>query len=643
MKGDLHGKTICITGGSGGLGKAIAKLLASRGANITIFARREELLEEARKEILASRVNQGQDVKAIALDLSDYEKVRDTLSGLPRIPDAIYCAAGGNHAENGFLVDVDHNQLDRCMKNNYYATLYPTKVLVDMWTADDKRNLKHDGKPNLRQVIMVSSGAAFLGLPGSIAYTRTDRSLEMLEAKCPSSEEIASLIVSGVDRGEFIICDKSWGISLLFTNMRKEITMEQFDPKSVNCLNGVKPLDGYRHSEPLDGGHNESLLSEGHPENSPRGQMPIAICGIGLRLPGGLSSPEQLWDFLLAKGDARCRVPASRYNVSAYYSTSGKPGTVASEYGYFLDESVDIAKLDTSSFSVSRSELQQTDPQQRLLLEVARECFEDAGVTGWRGKKIGCYVGNFGEDWAEMTSKETQHRGQYRLTGMSDYIVSNRISYEMDLQGPCMTVRTACSSGLVALNEACMAISRGSCESALVGGVNLILGPAMTIAMTEQGVLSPSGSCKSFSADADGYARGEAVTALYVKPLADALRDGNPVRAVIRSTAHNFDGKTSNISQPSTDAQEALIRQAYELAGITNFSETGMVECHGTGTVIGDPIETKAVAHDAGARTPSHSPEYRLYDSKSQHPVRIGEAQSPARSNSVAAVEKGER
>ncbi|KAI0096719.1 fatty acid synthase S-acetyltransferase [Nemania sp. FL0031] len=372
--------------------------------------------------------------------------------------------------------------------------------------------------------------------------------------------------------------------------------MERLDPKSVNGLNGLKPQDGCHHSEPLDGNHQ----SQGRPECSTRGQMPIAICGIGLRLPGGLSSPEQLWDFLLAKGDARCRVPASRYNVSAYYSNSGKPGTVASEYGYFLNESVDIAKLDTSSFSVSRSELQQTDPQQRLMLEVARECFEDAGVTGWRGKKIGCYVGNFGEDWAEMTSKETQHRGQYRLTGMSDYIVSNRISYEMDLQGPCMTIRTACSSGLVALNEACMAISRGSCEAALVGGVNLILGPAMTIAMTEQGVLSPSGSCKSFSADADGYARGEAVTAIYVKPLADAIRDGNPVRAVIRATAHNFDGKTSNISQPSTDAQEALIRQAYELAGITDFSETGMVECHGTGTVIGDPIETKAVARVFG-------------------------------------------
>lgn len=163
-----------------------------------------------------------------------------------------------------------------------------------------------------------------------------------------------------------------------------------------------------------------------------------------------------------------------------------------------------------------------------------------------------------------------------------------------------MTLRTACSSGLTGLNEACMAISRGDCEAALVAGVNLILGPGMTIAMTEQGVLSKDGCCKTFSADANGYARGEAVTALYIKPLMDAIRDGNPVRAVIRGTASNGDGKTPGMSQPSTDAQEKLIRRAYEVAGITDFKATAVVECHGTGTAIGDPIEVKAVARVFG-------------------------------------------
>jgi acyl transferase domain-containing protein len=165
-----------------------------------------------------------------------------------------------------------------------------------------------------------------------------------------------------------------------------------------------------------------------------------------------------------------------------------------------------------------------------------------------------------------------------------------------------MTIRTACSSALVALNEACAAISRGDCVSALVGGVNLILAPGMSMAMQEQGVLSSDGSCKTFSADANGYARGEAVTAVFIKPLADAIRDGNPIRAVVRATSHNADGKTPTLSQPSTDAQEALMRRAYELGGITDYAETAMVECHGTGTPTGDPIETRAVARVFGEK-----------------------------------------
>ncbi|KAI0193448.1 fatty acid synthase S-acetyltransferase [Astrocystis sublimbata] len=332
------------------------------------------------------------------------------------------------------------------------------------------------------------------------------------------------------------------------------------------------------------------------------GAMPIAICGMALRLPGGLSTPQQLWEFLLNKGDARGRVPESRYNVSAFHSTSGKPGSVATEYGYFLDESVDLGALDTSFFTMPKTEVQRADPQQRMLFEVARECFDDSGVTNWRGKTIGCYVGSFGEDWVDMFAKDDQPWGLYRVTGYGDFALSNRLSYEMDLQGPSITLRTACSSALTCLNEACMAISRGDCESALVGGVNLIMSPTMTMAMTEQGVLSPDGSCKTFSAEANGYARGEAITAIFIKPLCDAIRDGNPIRAVIRGTSANVDGKTPGLSQPSTDAQEALIRRAYQVAGISDPGNTGVVECHGTGTSTGDPIEAKAVARVFGER-----------------------------------------
>lgn len=163
-----------------------------------------------------------------------------------------------------------------------------------------------------------------------------------------------------------------------------------------------------------------------------------------------------------------------------------------------------------------------------------------------------------------------------------------------------MTIRTACSSALMGVNEACTAIQRGICESAIVAGGNLILAPGTTQQMTEKGILSPEGSCKSFSADADGYARGEAFTAVFLKPLDAAIRDGNPVRAVIRAAAANSDGKTQGITQPNGYAHEAMIRLAYKQAGITDFSKTAYFECHGTGTAVGDPIETGAVARVFG-------------------------------------------
>ncbi|WPH04990.1 polyketide synthase [Acrodontium crateriforme] len=327
---------------------------------------------------------------------------------------------------------------------------------------------------------------------------------------------------------------------------------------------------------------------------------PIAICGMACRLPGGLRTPQQLWNFLLAKGDARSRVPQSRYNISAYHSTSGRPGTIATEYGYFLDDDESLGALDSSRFSLTRAELEGADPQLRRMLEVVRECFDDAGEVGFKGRSIGCYIGSYGEDWLEMQNRDPLQSGPYRVDGYSDFMLSNRVSYEMDIRGPSMTVRTACSSSLVGLHEACLAVQRGDCEAAIVGGANLILTPAMTAFMTEKGVLSADGSCKTFSADANGYARGEAITAVYVKPLAAAVRDGNPVRAVIRSTMINSDGKTPGILHPSTDTQESMIRAAYRKAGITDFSQTTYVECHGTGTAIGDPIEVNAVARVFG-------------------------------------------
>ncbi|RWQ92174.1 KR domain-containing protein [Paecilomyces variotii] len=326
----------------------------------------------------------------------------------------------------------------------------------------------------------------------------------------------------------------------------------------------------------------------------------MAICGIAVRLPGGISNDAQLWDFLLAKRDARSQVPGSRYNISGYHSDSGKHGTSKSKYGYFLDESVDLGTLDTSFFSFTKLELEYIDPCQRQLLEVVRECFESAGEVNYRGKDIGCFVGSFGDDWTENLTHDEQTSAKYPLMVGGDFATPNRVSYEYNLHGPSVSIRTACSSSLVALHSACLSIQNGDCSAAIVAGFNLILTPTMTMIMSSKGVLSADGSSKSFDADADGYGRGEAVNAVYIKPLHDAIRDGNPIRAVIRGTATNSDGKSAGFTVPSADAQEDVIRKAYKAAGISDLSQTAFVECHGTGTTVGDPIEVAAIANTFG-------------------------------------------
>ncbi|TVY80960.1 Highly reducing polyketide synthase FUM1 [Lachnellula suecica] len=326
---------------------------------------------------------------------------------------------------------------------------------------------------------------------------------------------------------------------------------------------------------------------------------PIAIIGMGMRLPGGVHDSEAFWKMLIEKREARSRVPSDRYNVDAFYNKTRKPQSVATDSGYFLND-VNLDDFDSGFFSLGKKEIDRLDPQQRLLMEVVWETLENAGETDWRGENIGCWIGVFGEDWLETQLRDTHEMGSYRITGHGDYVLANRISYEFDFKGPSLVVKTGCSSALIGLHMACESLRNGDCSSAVVAGTNLIITPTMTIAMTEQGVVSPTGTCKSFDISADGYARGEAVNCVYIKKLSDAIRDGDPIRGVIRSTAINGDGKTPGISYPSTEAHEALMRRAYKVAGIKDFSETGMVECHGTGTPIGDPVETNAVARVFG-------------------------------------------
>ncbi|OGM48910.1 putative polyketide synthase [Aspergillus bombycis] len=329
--------------------------------------------------------------------------------------------------------------------------------------------------------------------------------------------------------------------------------------------------------------------------------FPIAIVGMGMRLPGGVRSGTEFWDFLVNKRDGLCRVPETRYNVDAFYDEA-REGAVRTKYGYFLEQ--DIAQLDIGFFGISKLEAEKLDPQQRLLLEVVWECMENAGQTNWQGTNIGCFVGVFGEDWLDLLSKDTQQHDRYRVMSAGDFALSNRVSYEYDLTGPSVTVRTGCSSSMVGLHEACQAIYTGECSSAIVAGTSLIMSPTMTTTMSENLVLSASGLCRTFDAAADGYGRGEAINAVYIKPLDDALANADPIRAIIRSTAVNCDGKTPSITTPGSKAQERLIRRAYKKAHIEgdDILKTAFFECHGTGTIAGDTAETTGVASIFGKK-----------------------------------------
>ncbi|KAH7195357.1 polyketide synthase [Fusarium oxysporum] len=353
----------------------------------------------------------------------------------------------------------------------------------------------------------------------------------------------------------------------------------------------------------IDGGksfpHDNASISKQRLHNGQNEAVPnaqeapeIAICGIALRLPEGISNCEDYWDLLYRGLDARRPIPSSRFNIGGFNDSLGGKDSIKAKHGYFIED--DISCLDTSFFSLTKNGLERVDPQQRLLLEVTHECLEDAGENRYRGKQVGCYVGTFGDDWLIMNAKEPLQGGLYATTGGADLMMANRISYEHGFQGPSMVIKTGCSSSAVALHEACRAIQKGDASSAIIGGANMIMTPALTATMSSGEVLSPDASCKTFNAAADGYARAEAITAIYIKPLSDAIRDGNPIRAIVKGTAVNCDGKCVSLVTPNGAAHEALMRKAYRDVGL-DPKDTAFVEYHGTGTPTGDPIEATAV------------------------------------------------
>ncbi|RAK77710.1 polyketide synthase [Aspergillus fijiensis CBS 313.89] len=328
--------------------------------------------------------------------------------------------------------------------------------------------------------------------------------------------------------------------------------------------------------------------SAGISPSSAAAQLPTATETMSATHPNdnvddtGFPAPVPIAIMLIDKRDGLCRVPRDRYNIDAFYHCDGVPGTIRTEHGYFLQQ--DIAQIDTGFFGMSKIDASKLDPQQRILLEVVWECMENAGQTDWQGTNIGCYVGNFGEDLLDLASKDTLAIDRYRVMGTGDFALANNVPYQYDLRGPSVVFRTGCSSSMVALHEACQALY-SECLSAIVAGTSLIITPTMSITTSVNMVLSPSGTCRTFDENADGYGRGEAINAIFITPLDAAMRDGDSIRAVIRSTSQ---------------AQERLIRRTYHKAGIEDIDKTAFFECHGTGTAVGDVAETSVVAEIFG-------------------------------------------
>ncbi|KAJ5279937.1 hypothetical protein N7478_005309 [Penicillium angulare] len=312
-----------------------------------------------------------------------------------------------------------------------------------------------------------------------------------------------------------------------------------------------------------------------HATGQHEGTSPIAIVGLGMHLPGNVSTADEFWDLLMSKRDCSSEVPKSRYNADSFYGP-GIPQSLKTKRGYFLHDDC-VGKGDKSFFSnMPGFPLSDLDPQQMALMEVVWECMENAGQVGWRGSDIGLYVGVFGEDWHEITAKETMAVSRAHAFANGQFALSNRVSYEFDLKGPSLFI--------------------------FIGGFARIMPGTMSVNMSENMVLSPDGYCKVFDDGANGYGRGEAVNAVYIKPLAQAIADGDHVRAVIQGTSVNYDGRSDKIFAPDIDSQEKLIRQAYSQARIHDISQTGFVECHGTGTKVGDFVEAKAIARVFGER-----------------------------------------
>jgi acyl transferase domain-containing protein len=319
---------------------------------------------------------------------------------------------------------------------------------------------------------------------------------------------------------------------------------------------------------------------------------PIAIVGMSGRFPGS-PNVNSFWENIKANKDLITEIPEDRWSWQEHFGDSKEdPRKTGAKWGGFIK---DIDKFDPLHFSISPKEAELMDPQHRIAIEEAYHALEDAGINpkSLSGTNTGVFVGSYFDDYATLIDRNAIVDSQI-ITGLSQSLVANRISYLFDITGPSETIDTACSSSLIAIKRGVERIRNGECDLVIAGGVSLVLMPDLLFPLSQAGFLSKDGRCKTFDQSADGYVRGEGVGMIVMKSLSQAKADGDRIYAVIKSASENHGGKANTLTSPNPQAQRALLNKAYSDANI-DLDQVGYIEAHGTGTPLGDPIETEGL------------------------------------------------
>jgi acyl transferase domain-containing protein/acyl carrier protein len=429
----------------------------------------------------------------------------------------------------------------------------------------------------------------------------------------PTADTLKSWLVSrlaalrGIDAGAIDVRERfsrygldSLGAGRLIAEL-SEVLGRPLSPTLVWEAPTIEALAGHLTGE--GGPEVASLEAPGEQD----AREPIAIVGVACRFPGA-PDPEAFWRLLRDGVDAISEVPRDRWDAAALFDPdTAAPGKVNTRWGGFLDH---VDQFDPQFFGISPREAVQMDPQQRLVLELAWEALEDAGIPPPRlvESRTGVFVGALFTDYALLHDRAGREAiTTHTSTGGAACIIANRVSYALGLQGPSLTLDTACSSSLVAVHLACQSLRSGESDTALAGGVNLMLVPETTMGFSRLGAMSPDGRSRAFGAGANGYVRSEGAGLVVLKRLSAALRDGDPIYAVVRGSAVNNDGASNGLTAPNPRAQQAVVRDACRSAGLAP-GDVHYVEAHGTGTPLGDPIEASGLGAVYGAARAGDEP-----------------------------------